>query len=114
MLATAKYRAHFSILRDTLHTYWRELVSYGIHITFAESRVAGRNKFSITKESCSARRNTDQIQYTLRIRDGEFFDKNMSEEELKELFNENNDLQYYTIYMWFLQDSNRRHIKSGY
>ena len=39
--ATTNYRAKFGMVEDAFNVPWKELVSYGLHITFVESRVAG-------------------------------------------------------------------------
>ena len=49
--ATAKHHVQFGMVEDTFNKRWKELVTYGQHITFEEygkSRVAGWHNFSIT------------------------------------------------------------------
>jgi len=46
--ATAKHRVNFGMVEDAFNKRWKELVRYGLHITFDESRVAGWYKSSIT------------------------------------------------------------------
>jgi hypothetical protein len=46
--AAAKHRKKFGMVEDAFNARWKELVTYGLHITFDESRVAGWYKSSIT------------------------------------------------------------------
>ena len=46
--ATAKHRVKLAMVKNAFNNYWKELVTYGLHITFDESRVAGWYKYSIT------------------------------------------------------------------
>merc|ERR1712086_865396 len=46
--ATAKHRVKFGMVEDAFNKRWKELVAYGLHITFDKSRVAGWYKSSIT------------------------------------------------------------------
>jgi hypothetical protein len=45
---TAKHRVKFGMVEDAFNKRWKELVTFGVHITFDESRVAGWYKSSIT------------------------------------------------------------------
>jgi hypothetical protein len=46
--ATAVHRCKFAMVEDAFNKRWKELVSFGVHLTFDESRVAGWYKSSIT------------------------------------------------------------------
>ena len=45
---TRKHRVKFGMVKDAVNKRWKELVTYGLHIIFDESRVAGWYKSSIT------------------------------------------------------------------
>ena len=46
--ATARHRVKVGMVEDNFNKRWKELVTYGLNITFDKSRVAGWFKSSIT------------------------------------------------------------------
>ena len=106
-------RLHCWLLLNIAHTF---LLS-GTHSTLAEGNLFPMASMLILSKtelpgSTHFQSPKKATPYTLYSRVGLSFDVNLSEEDLKYLFDGNNELQYYTVRMWFLQDSSERH--TGY